>query len=88
MINLDPSYRGALTAILIVVSLAWMTTPAEAHEAVVVDVDNANGVLASLCVALVKALVEDETLHKEKTQACYQLAADNMYAQPYKHDHS
>lgn len=92
MINLDKSYRGAITAIGIVIAMAWMTTPAEAHEAVVIDIDNANGVLIEVCKQLTMNAVNLEDIVTDDAQdfydACIAYTAEQMYAQPYPHYHS
>jgi methionine-rich copper-binding protein CopC len=92
VINLEPSYKGALTAILIVLAMAWMTTPAEAHETVVINVDNANGVLIEVCKQLTLNAVVLDDIDSDDAQvfydACIAYTAEQMYAQPYKHDHS
>ena len=92
MINLNPSYRGALTAITIVVALAWMTTPAEAHETVVVDVANGNGVLTQLCQQIVRQALTIGDIDVEDAphmfQACFDYSAEQMYVGPYVHGHS
>jgi hypothetical protein len=92
MINLEPSYRGALTAIGIVTAMAWMTTPVEAHEAVTVGVDNANGVLQEVCGQLAVNVMAIEGTDRDTAQefydACIEYTAEQMYAQPYPHDHS
>jgi len=92
MINLEPSYKGALTAILIVVSLAWMTTPAEAHETVVIEVDNANGVLQEVCKELTRQAIVIDDIDSDDANtfyvACIEYTSEQMYAQPYIHGHS
>ena len=92
MINLDPSYKGALTAILIVVAMAWMTTPAEAHTAVVIDIDNANGVLIEVCKQLTLQAIVIDDIDSDDAQvfydACIEYTAEQMYAEPYIHGHS
>jgi hypothetical protein len=92
MINLDPSYRGALTAMGLVVAMAWMTTPVEAHEAVTVGVDNANGVLREVCAQLALNVITIENADGETAKkfydACIEYTAEQMYAEHYPHDHS
>ena len=92
MINLDPSYKGALTAILIVVAMAWMTTPAEAHETIVINVENASGVLQEVCKQLTLNAITIDDIDSDDAQdfydACIEYTAEQMYAQPYAHDHS
>ena len=92
MINLDPSYKGALTAILIVVAMAWMTTPAEAHETIVINVENASGVLQEVCKQLTLNAITIDDIDSDDAQdfydACIEYTAEQMYAQPYIHGHS
>ena len=92
MIDLDRSYRGGLIAMAIVIAVAWLATPAEAHEAVTVGVDNANGVLQEVCAQLAVNVMTiegtDRDAAKEFYDACIEYTAEQMYAQPYPHDHS
>ena len=74
MQDLNNSYRGALIAITIVTAMAWLTTPAEAHETVFVDVENANGVIYELCNTITNQAVVIDDIDEEDAQALYEPA--------------
>jgi hypothetical protein len=62
---------------------------ASSHEAVVIDVENGNGVLAQICTtyAYTKYPNDPEKAQLE-AQACYDWAAGEMYPKEYVHGHS
>ena len=72
--------------------LAVAMDNAEAHEAVVIDVDNANGVLIEVCNQLTAMSISlgdiDRKQGKAFYDACIEYTAEQMYADSYIHDHS
>jgi proteasome assembly chaperone (PAC2) family protein len=59
------------------------------HNAVVVDADNADGVLKQLCTSIALKLEPiDEVKRAEVAEACFRWAVIEMYPKQFKHDHS
>ena len=85
------TYRGALIAMFLVIGMAWMTTPAEAHEAVTVGVDNTNGVLIELCSAITNQAVTIHGYSTEQAQDlfdyCIKNAVANLMPKKFEHTH-
>ena len=62
---------------------------AYAHEAAVITIENGDGVLKQVCLALGQAeYPEDEDAALELAKSCFDWAAHEMYPKPYTHDHS
>jgi len=60
-----------------------------AHEAAVITIENGDGVLRQICLALGQAeYPEDEDAAVELAQSCFDWAAHEMWPKPYTHDHS
>ena len=60
----------------------------EAHEAVVVDVDNTNGVVFELCKNITYATVKEKEKQQAFYETCTKWAFKQMYPKQYEHDHS
>jgi len=74
-----------------VLCLVVLLCPARsyAHEAAVITIENGDGVLSQVCLALGKAEhPEDEKEAAKLAQSCFDWAAHEMYPLTYIHDHS
>jgi hypothetical protein len=75
-----------VAAALFIVSVAM--SDSEAHEAAVVPVDNADGVIFELCKQLTYATVDEEAERQAFYDVCIKWAVQEIHALPYAHDHS
>lgn len=58
------------------------------HTAVVVNADNADGVLNQLCTSIaLKMEPLDEEAREVVSTACFQWAIEEMYPKDYEHNH-
>ena len=73
----------------LVVGAMLFSSVAMSHEAVVIEVENGNGVIGSICVAYGNQKYPDsEEDAKVAAKACFDYAAEQMYPQDYVHGHS
>ena len=84
---------GRLVATAVVCGAVFvMSQYSEAHEAVVIPVDNGNGVIKELCVMIAEQAMVIDDLDAGDTQKvydnCVARAATNMTPRHYDHEHS